>query len=220
MLKFEYELVRKNVKNINCRIKNDGRVFVSASKNVSIDYIESFLESKQDLILDKIKEFNKRPKNEIIDGNQLNILGNKYTISIKEHTIEKVYLKNDIIVIQVKDINNYNSINKKFDLYCKKLCKEIVEPIAIETYELLKKYNISYPTIKYKKMKSMWGNCYASREVVTFSTNLVFTNYDFVKYIILHEFTHLIHQNHQKEFYSVIEEFMPNYKKIKGNLYE
>lgn len=220
MIEFEYELTRKKVKNINCRIKNNGTVCVSAPKNVSVERIETFLESKQDFILSKLKEIKKRPKNEIYNGNNINILGNIYTIIVKYNNADKVYIENSNIIIQTKNINDYSYIQKIFDLYCKQICAKEIEPISIEIYELLKDYDIIYPTIKYKKMKSMWGNCYANRGIITFSTNLVFTNYDFLKYIVLHEFTHLIHQNHKKEFYDVIKKFMPNYKDIKDKLYE
>ena len=39
----EYELTRKNVKNINLRIKADGSVHVSANKYVTVSTIEDFI---------------------------------------------------------------------------------------------------------------------------------------------------------------------------------
>ncbi len=60
-LPFEYVLTRKNVKNINCRIKSDGKVYVSANKKVSIEVIETFLSDKQDFILKSIKKVKKKP---------------------------------------------------------------------------------------------------------------------------------------------------------------
>lgn len=54
-----YELIRKNVKNVNLRIYPDGRVRVSASSWVSVRQIEKFLLGKQDFIiraLDKCRE--------------------------------------------------------------------------------------------------------------------------------------------------------------------
>lgn len=46
-----YELIRKNVKNINLRIYPDGRVRVSASPWVKLSIIEDFLLSKQEFII-------------------------------------------------------------------------------------------------------------------------------------------------------------------------
>ena len=49
-----YELIRKNVKNINLRIYPDGRVRVSASSWVSVSRIEKFLIEKQDFIINAL----------------------------------------------------------------------------------------------------------------------------------------------------------------------
>ena len=42
----EYELQRKQVKNINLRIRRDGTVYVSASPTVSLTVIEKFMQSR------------------------------------------------------------------------------------------------------------------------------------------------------------------------------
>ena len=49
--KVPYVLVRKNVKNINARIKDDGIVYVSANPFVPKAQVEAFLLSKADFIL-------------------------------------------------------------------------------------------------------------------------------------------------------------------------
>ena len=60
-VEIEYDLKYKNVKNVNLRIKADGTVHVSASQWVTINFIENFLISKADFILDAISEFSGRP---------------------------------------------------------------------------------------------------------------------------------------------------------------
>ena len=53
----EYELTVKNVKNINLRIHPDGKVSVSANRWVKISFIEEFLISKQDFILNALNKY-------------------------------------------------------------------------------------------------------------------------------------------------------------------
>ena len=57
--KIQYELVYKNVKNINLRIKPCGTVTVSANKRVKEKIIEEFLISKADFILKALDKFSK-----------------------------------------------------------------------------------------------------------------------------------------------------------------
>ena len=56
----EYELEYKKVKNVNLRIKSDGTVHVSASRRVSVRFIEDFMRSKADFILNALEKFENR----------------------------------------------------------------------------------------------------------------------------------------------------------------
>lgn len=55
--KIVYNLQRKSVKNINLRIKSDLSVNVSANKTVSTSYIDEFVVSKGDFILNAFNKF-------------------------------------------------------------------------------------------------------------------------------------------------------------------
>ena len=64
-IKIEYELTYKNVKNINLRIKPDGKVYVSANSRVPQKLIDDFVISKADFItraVEKYKNFSAEAK--------------------------------------------------------------------------------------------------------------------------------------------------------------
>ena len=56
---YKYTLERKNVKNINLRIKPDKNIYVSANKRVSVRTIETFIKSKEAFILEAFQRFEK-----------------------------------------------------------------------------------------------------------------------------------------------------------------
>ncbi len=58
--KFKYTLERKNVKNINLRIKPSGEVYVSANRRVSQKTIEGFITSKADFVFKAIDKYSNR----------------------------------------------------------------------------------------------------------------------------------------------------------------
>lgn len=58
--KIKYDLQYKSVKNINIRIKADGRVNVSANRRVPLSVIEGFMVSKADFILGALKKYRNR----------------------------------------------------------------------------------------------------------------------------------------------------------------
>ena len=76
----EYELQRKEVKNINLRIHEDKSIFVSANKSVPASKVEKFLISRQEFILSTLQRFDEmsqirdRGRN-LNDGDTYPILG-------------------------------------------------------------------------------------------------------------------------------------------------
>ena len=55
--KIVYELTRKPVKNINIRVKSDGRILVSASRRVPLKYLDELMLARQDFILKALKKY-------------------------------------------------------------------------------------------------------------------------------------------------------------------
>ena len=60
----EYELVRKNVKNVNLRVKGDGMIYVSANRFTSKKFIEDFIRKNSDFIL-RARERHKERRNKV-----------------------------------------------------------------------------------------------------------------------------------------------------------
>ena len=74
-----YCIERKQVKNINIKIKSDGIVYISANKNISEKMILSVLEQKIDFIIKSLKKIQKQ-KNKLND--KINYIGNFYDLKI------------------------------------------------------------------------------------------------------------------------------------------
>lgn len=60
--KIEYELTYKKVKNLNLRIKPDGRVYVSVNRWTPLKAVEEFMQSKADFILKAIAQYSEEKK--------------------------------------------------------------------------------------------------------------------------------------------------------------
>ena len=75
-----YDLQRKNVKNINLRIKADRTIVVSANQSISDQVIEEFIVSKSDYILkalahyEDLAKYAPKPK-KYVDGETYRIFG-------------------------------------------------------------------------------------------------------------------------------------------------
>ena len=67
-------------------------------------------------------------------------------------------------------------------------------------------------------MTTRWGVCNTKSKTITLNLELIKRDTKYLDYVIVHELSHLIHANHSKEFWSLVEENCPDYKKIKNNM--
>lgn len=100
------------------------------------------------------------------------------------------------------------------------------EPSDAEIYELKKKsYEILPQKVKYFSdltglvpleikitgAKKRFGSC-SSRNSICFSYLLMQYPEECIDYVVLHELAHIRYHNHSKDFYGLIEKYMPDYK--------
>ena len=60
--------------------------------------------------------------------------------------------------------------------------------------------------------------CNKKLQKVTLNYNLIYMDTKYLDYVIVHELSHLIHANHSREFWALVEENMPQYKKYRKEM--
>ena len=89
---------------------------------------------------------------------------------------------------------------------------EITKKALAETLKkLLSKNKLNKITIK--EIKYAWGSC-SSKKNITINLELIKYSQKAIRYVILHELCHIKHMNHSKEFWKLVEKYMPEYKEI------
>lgn len=69
-----------------------------------------------------------------------------------------------------------------------------------------------YPTaVKITAAKTRFGSC-GGKNSVCFSYRLMLYPEKAIDYVVVHELAHIKHKNHGKEFYALIEKYLPDYK--------
>lgn len=97
----------------------------------------------------------------------------------------------------------------------KKLFKSNTEAIIQERLPYWsKKTNITYNSVKVRDAKTKYGSCIPTKKALHFSSRLVMLSKEAIDAVIVHELCHIIHPNHGKEFYNLVEKYIPNYKEI------
>lgn len=181
-------------------------------------------------------------KRDYIDGEVYYFLGEPYYLKIikdknMDNSIdENINKKNKDSNIQRKDIKNKKSYNfielKKNNIeirtnnwekdYLKESLKKWYklqsESIVMDRIDFLRKKSedfrkIKPNVVKIKEQKKIWGSCNASKTIYI-NSKISMLCIDAIDYIIVHEFCHILHMNHSKDFYKEIQKIIPNYKEI------
>ena len=151
------------------------------------------------------------------------------TEAYANETSTQMALKKEIIKIYNSDeMNEENTI----------LIDSEVDPVDIEkiknVYSSAKKlflerlnYNydkftksIPYPKLRIRKMTTRWGVCNIKTHIITLNLELMKRDIGYLDYVIIHEMSHLIHGDHSRSFWKLVEQNMPDYKKYREEMKE
>ena len=200
-----YEVVivkKKTTKNTYIRVKENQQIYVTTNYFTSDKYIYNLINENIDNIKKMIhKSIKKEEKKQYFY-----YLGKRY----------------DIIKMNNKDVilgHDKVFLNPTFDV--DKWYKQRANIIFKETLDKVYKkilFDIPYPTLTIRKMKTRWGVCNVKTKKITLNLELIKKDIIYLEYVIVHELSHLLYPNHSKDFWNCVSVNMPNYKKIRKEL--
>lgn len=85
--------------------------------------------------------------------------------------------------------------------------------VSEKLYFLNKKYNLKWNKITIKNTKTRWGSCSQAGNL-NFSYRIVYLPSNLAEYLVAHEICHLKEMNHSKRFWGLVEQTIPDYKKL------
>lgn len=200
---YNVEIIYKNNKNMYLRIKDDLKIVVTAPLRISEKKIQKFVESNIDYISKVITQ-----KEKVLAKKQdkFQYLGKLYDICyINER---KIFLGEEKALIG-KNVN--------IDNWYKKNATEVFENYYNSCFQNFKEAKYK-PILKIRKMKGKWGVCNITNKTITLNLELIKLNQKYLIYVIYHELCHLKHPNHSKDFWGLVEKYVPDYKQIKKEM--
>ena len=214
-----YTLERKEIKNINLRIRHDGKIFVSAPKRAQAQIIDCFVISKMNFItkaLDKfIKNKNEKLEMQYISGENVTLLGKNMRISVVKDKSEYVSCDGVYVYIHVKRPDYYNRKKNLLNNWINTQCSIVFNDVIQEVHTRFVSYDIVMPQLVIRNMSSRWGSCLPNKGIITLNKRLIEAPKNCIEYVVYHEFCHFIHPNHSKEFYMLLQVMLPDWKRSK-----
>lgn len=96
--------------------------------------------------------------------------------------------------------------------------KEKALVLAKEKLEFWNKYyKFTYNRVSIKNQKTRWGSC-SRQGNLNFNYKIVNLPENLLDYLIVHELCHLKELNHSRNFWSLVSNTIPEYKKLRSEL--
>ena len=218
-----YHLERKNVKNLNLRIRKDGSVFVSVNEMVPCEEVDKFIRSKASYILKAIDHFREmeqyRPQSkQYVSGETFCIQGRGLRLQVSQVEREAISTDGVYIFLEVKDANDIERKRSLVTRFLDQQCKMVFSEVMEDLYPVVKKYGIEEPSLRIRDMETRWGSCLTKKKIITLNKRLLEAPRNCIEYVVMHELCHLIHPNHSKQFYAFLTMLMPDWKERKDYL--
>ena len=196
-------------KSISVIIRNN-EVFLNAPNFYSNSDIEEFLEKKAVWIKRKLDENKKIFQREELNFQNNEILfffGSKIKLKVEKGFDNTVLLDNQFLIVQYKRKNTNIKllIEEWYRTELNKFIKKRVDYWA-------EKMSVNYKYIFLKIYNKRLGSCSINGHI-NFNWKIVMLPYSIIDYIIIHELAHIIHFDHSKIFWLLVDKYNPSYKR-------
>jgi len=127
------------------------------------------------------------------------------------------YLEGSITLFN-KPLNHTFKDKKDLNRYLKN--RLMTEIKRLEAYYKTHQNWIDLDGLSYeiKYYKSRFGSCHPHQRIIRFNQILVHYDIAYLEYIYVHEIAHLNEQNHQKGFYHLLDQLLPDHQSISKSL--
>ena len=198
--------------------RKEGQLIVKIPPKMADDEMMKFLNLREEWIFRSLAECGREPVRlkDFADGEQFDLLGRTATLRyITPERYREAYLEGDTLFVSVpKSGADIDSVRRDAMRFITDLAnKELRESCE----RLIKLTRLCPKKITVKPMKSCWGRCSSNGSV-----SLNFYLYEHPKecmdYVVVHELCHLVHMDHSREFWALVEKYIPDYKEIRRRL--
>ena len=216
----QIDVLRKNVKNLNLRVyPSDKSIRLSVPRRIPEKAILRFIQAKLPWIkkhLSTARPKQAKPNYEFVSGERHPVWGKEMElVVITKNKPPKVIINNEKLFLMVRpgsDKNKRASVLKEW--YRAQLKTEI--PLLIEQHEPI--MGVQVKEFGVKQMKTRWGTCNIRDQRIWLNLELAKKRPALLEYVVIHEMVHLLERLHSKRFYRFMDQFLPNWKRLKDEL--
>ncbi len=177
--------------------------------NYDVKELENFVASKRDWI-QKTSEYYGKLKERYggFEPSMIYFLGRKYNFHVVKDRWPSTVISDTIKVItfHVTDMRRHKQ--HMHEWYKQQTATIIGDRLPV----LANRFNVKYNKVSIKNQKWRWASC-SKNGNLHFNLMLAAAPYNVINYVLIHELMHLIEFDHSANFWKLVKEADPDYKK-------
>lgn len=215
------------LRHIKFYVKPNRTIYVVAPMNRSLDIIKKEISEHKEWVEKCNQKFqvlkDKFPVKRFLTGEAFPILGEKFILKIQPADFKKPFLQMDLDQLQYYYPENWDlkPEQEKEELlkkYLKKFYHELAVTHLNQRLRILSEKTQLFPKrLTFRNQKTRWGSC-SSDGSLNLNWKLVAFDQNLIDYVIIHELCHITHPNHSRRFWTLVESFCPDYKRLNKQL--
>ncbi len=211
------EIKRSDRRTTEVEVSIEGHIIVRAPLNEPMEKIEELIESKKFWLLrtqqiSRAKYINDLHK-KYEEGEKFLYLGIERNLKIIENPSKPLFYDQGIFYLSKTYLK---FANKFFIDWYKDRAREYVSDIADRFSE---RYKVPYQKVIIKDSFRQWASCSGDGNL-NFSWRVILVPPEIISYLVVHELAHINMRNHSPQYWSKVEQMMPNYLKYDNLLKE
>ena len=214
----EYAVEYRARKTLGICVHPDGSVEVMAPMEAPLEQIRKHVHRRAPWIYKQQRYFSSfgihTPERKYVSGESHLYLGRQYMLRVVDSERNEVHYKGNILEVECRHRKDVRSL---LMAWYRKRAEIKFEEYAGPLIARFNRYQVKPSAIKLKEMATRWGSCTATGQILL-NPRLVCAPRICIEYVIIHELCHLVHRNHTKNFYELLTQEMPDWKKWKMKL--
>jgi len=214
-------IIRSSRKTFSLEVSNDAKLTVRAPHRATLEEIRNLVQRKRSWIIRTkkrvLERLDTKPPKLFSEGEEFFFLGGAYPL----------FLYNDapcpFMFIDGRFILKKEHAGEAKELFIDWYKKQARTIIKKRSHMHANVAGFRFSRVRITGAEKRWGSC-SRKGNLNFSWRLVLAPIDIIDYVIIHELSHLKHQNHSREFWETVSRLCPDYKKrrkwLKDNGYK
>lgn len=210
----KFDVVFRKRRTMTIKVEPPDKVTAIVPLKTSKRVILESVKSKASWIIKKLdylkqSEYQAAPK-EYEEGESFPFLGKTYLLHVEVDSMlskMQIGIQGETLLIKTPT-DNKGLIKELVEFWYRHEAKRVIQ-------SRIAYYQPAIPVIPnrvvIKEQKTRWGSC-SSKNNLNYNFKTVMAPLSVLDYIVVHEMCHLVHLNHSREFWNLVESIIPEYR--------